>query len=172
MGDYIRYHEAERLFKLYPTLQTLQKTLQTELINISNANKDEDIYSESMGNRIIDGMPHSGGIPDKTASVAMKYQNANKREIIELRQDIIDLDTVIDKLTCVITSMGKIQILVLESYYWNDNTWQQVLDILSEHGYYMSESKARRVRKAAITYIATVSKITVEQYRLAVGLVE
>lgn len=173
MGDYIRYHEAEKLFKIYPTLQVIQKTLQTELSNICNADKDEEIYSECMGNRNGDGMPHSGAISDTTASVALRYKTANRREKIELRKEINDLGVVIEKLTCAITSMRYVQRLILETYYWTDqNTWKEVVEALKEKNIYMSESKAKRTRSCAIGYIATVSKVAIGQYQFVMGLVD
>lgn len=173
MGEYIRYHEAERLFKIYPSLQVILKSLQADLDNISDPDKDDDIYSECMGNRNNGGLPHSGAISDTTSNVALRYRNTNRAEKTSLMQDINNLATVIDKLNYAITGMRTVQRLVLETYYWSEqNTWKQVVEVLKNEGHFMSQSKAIKIRNRGIQYIVTVSKITIKQYQFVMGMVE
>lgn len=172
MSNYIRYHEAERLFKVYPTLKNILKCLQADLSHLKS-NIDDEIYTQVVGNRKDGSLPPAGAISDKTGEIAVRYKQNFYFERTKLRQDINQLSTVIDKLNYAITGMRAVQRLVLETYYWTEqNTWKQVIEVLNKHNYYMSESKAKRVRNSGINYIVTVSKITIEQYQFVMGLVE
>ena len=167
VSDYIRYHEAEKLFKLYPTLQIVLKSLQADLNN-----KDEIIYSKVVGNRNMDSMPPGGSISDKTGNLAVAIENNPERA--KIIQDVCELSTVIDKLTYAITSIKRVQKIILETYYWSEEeaTWKQVIEELTKNNLFMSISKAKKIRKSGIEYIAMVSKITIEQYNFVVDLLK
>lgn len=166
VSNYIRYHEAERLFKLYPILKTMQKNLQVNLENIEkNASIDDDIYSEAIGNRDGNSLPPTGSVSDKTGNLAIRYRRNLHLDAMKITQDIITLSAVIDQLAYTVTSMRDVQKLVLETYYWSEqNTWKQVMEVLNKAGHFMSKSKVVKLRNKGIEYIVTVSKITLEQY--------
>lgn len=174
VGNYIRYHEAETLFKIYPTLQVILKSLEVDLQNLkANSNIDDEIYTQAIGNHEGNSLPPIGSISDKTGNIAIRLRHNLYLDRKKLTKDINELSAVIDKLNYAITSMKTVQRLVLETYYWSEqNTWKQVIDVLNKEGYFMSRSKAVKVRSSAINYIVTVSKVTTEQYQFVMGLVE
>jgi hypothetical protein len=172
VSNYIRYHEAERLFKLYPILQNILKSLQVDLQNVK-IEIDDEIYTQVVGNHDGSSLPPVGTISDKTANLAIRYRRNSGIEKHNRRVEINELSAVIDKLNCAITGMRTVQRLVLETYYWSEqNTWKQVVEVLNKNNYFMSKSKAAKIRNSGIEYIMTVSKITSEQYQFVMGLVE
>lgn len=171
VSNYIRYHEAEDLVKIYPDLEVIINSLQADLCSLQNS-IDDEIYTKTIGNRICDSVPPTGSISDKTGNLAIRYKQNLYNDSMQLKQDINTLSTVINKLNYAITGMKTVQRLVLETYYWTEqNTWKEVVEVLKDKQIYMSESKAKRTRNSAIGYIATVSKVTIEQYQFVMGLV-
>ncbi|MCX7773371.1 MAG: hypothetical protein N2376_09700 [Clostridia bacterium] len=172
MGDFIRYHEAEKLFELLPTLQIVLKNLHTDLSSLKG-NIHDAIYSQVVGNHQGGSMPPTGSISDKTGNVAIRYRREAYLERTQIIADINELSTVIDKINFALSGMRSVQRLVLETYYWSENnTWKQVLEVLRQNSYFMSKSKATSIRNSAIEYIVSVARITYGQYTHVLDLIK
>lgn len=172
--DYIRYHEAEKLIKLYPLMGAILESLQLnlELINQQEA-LDEDIYALCMGKHGEGIIPPKGTVTDITGNVAVAFRRTSKVEAKELTRDILLLSVVMSNIRIGLNSLVSLQRQVIELYYWGEpKTWAEVVMALNEQGKYVSVSQAKRIREHGIKRFIKTAKITVEVYREAMEIME
>lgn len=173
---YIRYHEAERLFIMYPVLKSMLESLQICLqTSIERDSLDEDIYELCVGSHAgSTSIPTVGNISDKTGNVAINYNKNLKITQKELKRDILLLSSVIQRINVARHSFSKLQAIILESYYWGEReTWQGVVNEIKEKSpYTISIRQAKEERKKAINKIVSTSKITIDDYNLVLKLNE
>lgn len=170
---YIRYHETEQLFKMYPTLKAILESLQIDLNSIEEQQTlDDDIYSECIGKHGEGIIPPIGHISDTTGNVAIRYKYEATIIGKQLKSDIIKLSSVIEKLDLGIKSLTELQKLILETYYWKESmTWKQVIEILKEHNFYKNKDQAMTERSKAINKIASIAKIDMDAFNWVIELV-
>jgi len=170
---YLRYHEAEKIFRLYPSLNGVLESLE---ISLESANKmdelDEDIYGLCLGGRPENPtIPTAGNISDKTGNIAANYHKRSNINRIELRKDILNISSIIQKLRIARTNFTKLQKKIMEAYYWEEMTWIEVIGEI-ESIKRISIRYAKEERKKAINKLVRLSKVTVEEYNWAMALLE
>ncbi len=172
---YIRYHEAEKLFIMYPTLQSILESLQLNLKRITEDEEiDNTIYTLIMGNKRLDGtIPTIGNVSDSTGNLAVKIPINQKILAKEITKDILKLSIIIQKIELAKKSFSKKQTLVMELFYWGENsekmTWGQVVRKTKPE---ISVTSAKKERNCAVNKIVSISKITLEDYNWIVKLVK
>ena len=171
--NYISYKDAERLFEVWPILKQIKQSSAMELKLIeglkNNAESvDEWIYTLSVGNKIIDGLPHQKTESSSTERVAINYSDIVDKNIIESREDIkieiVLLYLVDEKLKIAYDGLTQLQQKILKLFYWQKKTWAEILSQLADEEEYISKHQAQTQRKEAIQKIAITSRITEKVY--------
>ena len=172
--NYIRYHEAEKLIRLYPLMQSTLESLQLnlELLNQQEA-LDEDIYALCMGKHGEGIIPPKGTVTDITGNVAVAFRRTSKMEARELARDILLLSGIMNNIRIGLNSLLSLQRSVIELYYWGEQkTWTEVVMELKEQGKYVSVSQAKRIREQGIYRFIKAAKITVDAYKNVIEIME
>ena len=138
--DYIRYHEAERLFAAWPILEdTLERLLKsTELIDKKTlmGAADDCIYSLCIGNKALNDMPPTGQISDSTCNIAISYKKImyyNQESIkSEIDNEILELSLTIDKLNIAFRRLTPIQQTILRLLYWESKSIVEVMEYMKQ----------------------------------------
>jgi hypothetical protein len=171
--NYISYQEAERLFEVWPILKQIKQSSAMELKLIeglkNNAESvDEWIYTLSVGNKIIDGLPHQKTESSSTERVAINYSDIVDKNIIESRDDIkieiVLLYLVDEKLKIAYDGLTQLQQKILKLFYWQKKTWAEILSQLADEEEYISKHQAQTQRKEAIQKMAITARITEKVY--------
>jgi hypothetical protein len=172
--NYISYQEAERLFEVWPILKQIKQSSAMELKLIeglkNNAESvDEWIYTLSVGNKIIDGLPHPKTTSNPTERVAIEYSNAIAKDIFnsnnEIRVEIMLLCLIDEKLKIAFDGLTQLQQTILKLFYWQKMTWSEILSQLAEQEKeFISKRQAQMQRKDAIQKMAITSRITEKVY--------
>lgn len=178
--SYIHYHEVEKLFTAWPTLDGILESLLIDLMATRAKNglgSDEDyIYTMSIGNKALDNMPPSGKISDSTGNIVANYlkvMRMDKRELKgELNEEVFEVSIVIEKLNIAFRRLSPIRQKVLKLFYWEKLKWKEVSVSLNESGGFMSESSAKIERRRGIEKMASILKVTQEDYESVMKLVD
>jgi hypothetical protein len=172
--DYIRYHEVEQLYKLYPTIKAILESLHIDLNMMQEQqNIDDDIYAECMGKHEEGStIPPVGKVSDITGNIAIRHRLVSKLSAKEVKRDILELSAIIEKISVGINSLSKLQYLILEQYYWELKTWKQVSESLKEHNYYRNKDQCMMERQRGIKKIRDIAKIPIEKYAWVTELVK
>lgn len=162
---YVSYKETETLFKAWPTLQQIKKSIATELKIIETMSVDELIYTLSVGNKVFDGLPipkHSHS--STTENVALNYEQLVNKQLLEARDDIkqelVILCIVDEKLKIAYDGLSKLQQSILDMFYWQKLTWAEILSCLDMDKEYISRYQAQTLRQDAIRKIMITSRIS------------
>jgi len=168
MGLCISYQEAERLFEVWPMLKQTKEGATTELKIIETMSIDELIYTLSVGNKVLDGLPHNRTASSSTERVALGYENIANKSLVEARdnikKEIIILFLVDEKLKIAYGGLAPVQQTILQLFYWKKKTWSEILDELSKEQEYISRYQAQTKRTEALTQIAITSRISKQIY--------
>ena len=179
--NYIRYHEMEKLFAVWPELNAILQGILTELaiarrLKGSTGTDDDYIYSLCIGNKVIDNMPPSGRISDTTGNIASSYEKImryDRRSVsTELKGDALEISLVIDKLQLASRRLNPLQRHVLELYYWDGKTWTEIVEQIKAEGGYCSKGHVQNLRRLAMSKMANIIKIPIETYEFIMGIVE
>ena len=172
--DYIRYHEAEKLIKLYPLMQSTLESLQLnlDLLNQQEA-IDEDIYALCMGKHGEGIIPPKGTVTDITGNVAGAFRRASPVETRGSTRATILLSGGTNNINIGLNSLIGLQRQIIELYYWGEaSTWLEVVAALKEQGKYVSISQAKRIRVQGMERFLKAAKITVEVYNEVIKVME
>ena len=165
---YISYQEAERLFEVWPMLQRIKQSTATELQLLETTSIDEWVYTLSIGNKSLDGLPHQKSSTSSTERVAMNYKDFIDKNIIESREDIkieiVLLYLVDEKLKIAYDGLTQLQQKILKLFYWQKKTWAEILSQLADEEEYISKHQAQTQRKEAIQKMAITARITEKVY--------
>lgn len=180
MKSYIRYHEVETLYKAWPTLEGILESLCVDLKQLKSVKgidtQGEYIYSLTMRTRGYDDMPKGERLTDKTGELAVSYSDIMRHELKdvkhELKYEYFLIATVLDKLEIAYKRLAPLVRAILELYYWDNKTWEEIVSELEPQGQYISKSQAQRYRKAGIEKMRVILKVTVEDYNKIMELVD
>jgi hypothetical protein len=172
--NYIRYHEIEKLFSLWPMLEDILKSLSLDLFILRKTKSieisDEYIYSMCVGNKVLDDMPPTGKIGDSTGSIASNYSKImrydRKDTRIDISEEVVKISLIIAKLDIAFNRLNILQKQILSLYYWDEKSWEDIVSMLN-----VSKIKAQEERKNAIEIMVDVSLITIEAYEEVVKIV-
>ncbi|SCG82714.1 hypothetical protein DW1_1141 [Proteiniborus sp. DW1] len=177
--EYISYIQTEELFKAWPTIQGIKESLAIELRALEVANsdeKDEYIYTQVVGNKVITDIPPTGKISDTTGDIAANYMNVINRDYYNtleaIKKDKFYIELVDDKLNIAFRRLTSTQQKLLKLFYWEKKTWAEVLEELKKDKHFISKHQAQVQRRVSIEKLQSISKITVEAYLKVMELVE
>jgi len=171
--------QTEKLFQVWPTIQGIKESIEKELelIDQTQLEEDEYIYTKIVGNKELSDMPKpSGNISDTTGNMAVAdIKRIIRKDIQETRERLLEkkfyIEMVDDKLNIGFKRLSKVQQRVLTLFYHENKTWAEVLDELKQDKYYLSKHQAQIKRRHALEKIQQISKITVEMYECVMDLV-
>jgi hypothetical protein len=180
LKSYIRYHEVETLYKAWPTLEGILESLCVDLKQLKSVKgidtQGEYIYSLTMRTRGYDDMPKGERLTDKTGELAVSYSDIMRHELKdvkhELKYEYFLIATVLDKLEIAYKRLAPLVRAILELYYWDNKTWEEIVSELEPQGQYISKSQAQRYRKAGVEKMRVILKVTVEDYNKIMELVD
>ena len=180
MKSYIRYHEVETLYKAWPTLEGILESLCVDLKQLKSVKgidtQDEYIYSLTMRARALNDTPRAGGLTDTTGNIAISYSEIMQHELKdvkhELREEYFVIATVLDKLVIAYKRLAPLVRAILEAYYWDNKTWDEIVSELEPKDQYISKAQAQRYRKAGMEKMRVILKVTVEDYKIIMRLVD
>lgn len=176
----IRYHETERLFTAWPSLDAIFESLLVDLNAIrvkGSTGVDEDyIYNMCVGNKITDYMPPTVRISDSTYRVAANYAKAmryDQRELRnELKGEVFEISQVLEKLQIAFRRLTPLQRCILELCYWDGKTWAEIMDYIKTQGQFYSKRQAQEQRRIGIEKMTRIMKVSIEVYEEMMKLVE
>lgn len=136
-------------------------TLRFELKNFVKVGDDEIIEEMALSHQMGDGI-RSGLISNKTADVALRYQEVVNRVNEEAYKAVIHrlnaLETAIERLDFYLGQLDKTQTDVLQGYYFERKTWREMQERMN-----LATKSLRRIRDTAVASLA-------EQYALLFSL--
>ena len=136
-------------------------TLRFELKNFVKVGDDEIIEEMALSHQMGDGI-RSGLISNKTADVALRYQEVVNRVNEEAYKAVIHrlnaLETAIERLDFYLGQLDKTQTDVLQGYYFERKTWREM-----QEGMNLATKSLRRIRDTAVASLT-------EQYALLFSL--
>lgn len=99
MNDAIRIEDLKILLISYKVFQKVIEALKNQIYQIASEREGDVIYDLAT-RRIIDGMPASGKIQDKTANIALKSKVSSeaRQALVELRCELNLVSTIVEKL--------------------------------------------------------------------------
>lgn len=178
--NYIRFHEAEQLFKAWPLLKAILESKSVDRMtalkmsmNDENLATDED-YIESLSyNKSITELSHTGKINDTTGNIAANYSKAMhydktkyaeewKEFAQEVGEEYFIIASVLDKLSIAFRNLSKLQQDILKLYYWENKVWKEVRASISTEKNYKSESALKTERDRAIDKMAVILSNSME----------
>lgn len=174
--DYIRFHEAEQLFKAWPLLEAILESLKVDWIIAQNKAKNkeklasEEDYIQSMvfGNKSLDNsVPTIGNISDTTGNIAANYEKIMSQDVKkyseewkeyaeEVGEECIIIISVLDKLNIAFRNLTKLQQDILRLFYWEGKYWKEVKACVNTDKNYKSESALKTERDRAIDKMAVI----------------
>lgn len=172
MKNYIRYHETEKLYAAWPTLEAIFESLCVDLRKENTLKgintQDEYIYALTMRTRGYNDMPKGEWLTDKTGELAISYNDIIQRELKgisnELRDEYFVISTVLDKLVIAYKRLTPLVRAILEMYYWDGRTWDEIVTALEPKDQYMSKAQAQRYRRKGIEKMRVILKVTIDDY--------
>ena len=177
--EYISYIQTEEIFKAWPTIQGIKESLALELKVLDTASsdeKDEYIYTQVVGNKVISDIPPTGKISDTTGDTATNYMKVINRDYYNtleaIKKDKFYIELVDDKLNIGFKRLSPMQQQLLKLFYWEKKTWAEVLEELKKDKHFVSKHQAQVQRRCGIEKLQSISKITVEAYLKVMELVE
>lgn len=155
--EYIRTHEVEKLFELWPYLEAIYQQIAGE--KYKDTDRDACIYSLAIGNKPMDNMPPAGKISDPTSNIATTYFQVMVRELRfvarQQKNEILLIATVIDRLEYAFHRLSFLQQKILPLYYWDKLPWKEISQQVSLEGRYISQNAAQEMRRKGIEKMAT-----------------
>lgn len=179
--EYVSYIQTENLLRAWPTIQGVKESLALEIQALGNGvNKEEEddyIYTQVVGNKVLDDIPPSKGkTSDTTGNISASYKQVMKRDYYStlraIRKDKFCIELVDDKLGIAFRRLSFTERRILELFYLDSKTWAEVLEELKKERNFMSRQKAQFQRRKAIERVQSISKITVGMYLQVMNLVE
>lgn len=169
---YMRYHETEKLFTVWPELEAILESLSFDLMAVrakDSMGTDEDyIYSLCIGNKVIDNMPHTGRISDSTYNVTTNYgklARCDRRMVkTELTSEALEISIVIDKLQLAFRRLSPLQREILALYYWDKKTWKEIAEAIKTDRQFYSIRQFQEKRYKGIEKMTRIMKVSIETY--------
>lgn len=177
--EYISYIQTEKLFTQWPTLKAVKESLGLELKALGNGVDKEDennlIYTQVIGNKVLTDTPPSGNISDTTASTSASYQQVAEREYNATLEQILkeksSINLVDCKLDLAFRRLTPLQQDILKLFYWEGQTWAEVLEEIKKTHGFTTKQQAQRQRRDSLEKIQITSKVNVETYLFVMDLV-
>lgn len=169
LSGLISYKQVEELLSLYSKFVGLLNSLQVELqaAYIENSNEEEEddvIYALVVGNRRFDGLPKPPySVSDKTWNVAFIYKrvaiNGNRPKIKRLSHEILEVNTIIEKIDIAINSLGQYQQKIIDHICFKGTP----LDKFASYSV-AEERKVRQEKRKALESMSKIMRITEEEF--------
>ncbi len=181
--EFIRLEEMKELLTLVPTLRDIRLSLQAELKRNADYVNDTDcdvIEGMTFGDFRLSDMPfaNTNETSDKTANVALNYEKLisneakeAERAIKEIIREIYYIEIVLDKIEIGLNSLGKVQQEILTQRYWENKTWDEIIEYLKTKNVFYSNSNIRRKTKFALKKLNTIALIEMNIYKKVIALI-
>jgi len=180
--SYTRYHEVETLFIKWPLLKAIRESSLIELEAVgakeSIGTENEFIYTLTVGNKAMNDMPYAtaNNVSNPTEKVASSYakiiQNHISNTDKEIKEEILKLWLIDEKLRIAFNALTRLQQQILKLYYWEKNTWTETVEKLKKDNYYCSKSQAQSLRKQGIEKMNKISKISLKMYNEIMKIID
>jgi len=176
--EYISYMQTENLFKIWPMLKTINESLTLEIKALETNDKEVDdyIYTQVVGNKVLNDTPPSGKISDTTGNTVASYKQVIKNDYTStlecIKKEKFCVDLIDDKLNISYRRLSPMQQLLLKLFYWDRKTWAEVLTELRKEKHFISKDQAQHQRRIGIEQIQITSKVNIDMYLKAMKLVE
>lgn len=174
--EYIRPEEMKELFALVPLLKNIKISLNSDLKRLTDFKRDSDndyIEGLTFSNFELSDMPHSNtnAFHSVTENVALNYKQVIKNEAKEVKKalkeivkEMYHIEIVIDKIEIGLNALTQTQIDILKLKYWQDNTWNEIVECLKKDKVYYSKRQVQTIAKKGIIKINVIALIDMEMY--------
>ena len=181
--EFIRYEEMKELLTLVPTLKDIRLSLQAEIKRNADYVNDTDrdvIEGMTFGDFRLSDMPfaNTNETSDKTANIALNYEKLisneakeAERAIKEIIREIYYIEIVLDKIEIGLNSLSKVQQEILTQKYWENKTWDEIMEHLREQKIFYSKVGIRKKTKQTIKKINTIALIEMNIYKKVIALI-
>lgn len=181
--EYIRFDEMRCLLSLVPELENKILSLKAELKRLEEFEKDNNnndyIESAMFGNVRLSDMPcaNTNKTPDKTADIAVSHEQQMSHEAKEIKRakkdivrEIYNIETILDKVRIGLNSLGKIQREILQFKYWENKTWDEIIEYLKTKNIFYSKKHIRYKAKNSINKLNSVAMIDIKIYQNVINV--
>ena len=181
--EFIRYEEMKELLTLVPTLKDIRLSLQAEIKRNADYISDTDsdvIEGMTFGDCRLSDMPfaNTNETSDKTANIAMNYNKLisgeakqAKQAIKEIARELYCIEVILDKIEIGLNSLGKVQKEILTLKYWEDKTWDEIIEYLKTQEIFYSKKHIRTKAKLALKKLNTIALIEINIYKKVIALI-
>lgn len=161
----------------------MKLSLDVELQRCKNFVNDEDnivIEGMTFGNCRLSDMPfaNTNETSDKTADIALNYEKLinneskeAKKAIKQITKEMYCIEIVIDKIEIGLNCIGRVQQEVLKLKYWENKTWDEIMEYLKEQNIFYSKVGIRKNTKKAIKKLNTIALIDLDMYKNVIALI-
>ena len=175
--QYIRPEEMRELFILVPLLKNIKISLDADLKRLTDYKKDSDndyIEGLTFSNFELSDMPHSNtnAFHSVTENGALNYKQVIKNEakevkkaLKEITKEMCHIEIVLDKIEIGLNALTQSQSDVLKLKYWQNATWNEIVDSLKKNNIFYSKSQIQRIAKKGIIKINVIALINMEMYK-------
>lgn len=164
--EYIRSHEAEKLFELLPIMEAIRNGLKQSMPD--GITRDDYIYSLAIGNKPLDNMPPSGAISNPTCNIATNYVKVMKRDtrgiVKSLSGKMLIISKAIDRISCSFRRLPSLQQEILQLHYWDKLSWREISIKLSENFRYISPNGMQELKRKGIEKLTKLMQFPQEEY--------
>ena len=146
----------KELFALVPLLKNIKISLNSDLKRLTDFKRDSDndyIEGLTFSNFELSDMPHSNtnAFHSVTENGALNYKQVIKNEAKEVKKalkeiikEMYHIEIVIDKIEIGLNALTQTQIDILKLKYWQDNTWNEIVECLKKDKVYYSKRQVQR----------------------------
>lgn len=160
--DLIRPPEVEKLLYLLPDIKTATINLRRQLQTLLS-DKDGVIEVCALKASNLNSVPASatGQYVDRTPKVAALHEKVTQNEATELRNDLLLLESIKDKLETSINALEPLSVMIIEKRYFKKENWLEIAMDLNS-----STSNVQKRRREAIERLRKTSRITLGEFQI------
>lgn len=181
--EFIRIEETRELLSLVPILKDIRLSLQAEIkrnVDYVNDTDSDVIESMTFGDFRLSDMPfaNTNETSDKTANIAMNYEKQISNEakqakyaIKEITRELYCIEVILEKTEIGLNSLSKVQQEILTQKYWENKTWNEIIEFLKTQDVFYSNSSIRGKAKSALKKLNTIALIEMNIYKKVIALI-
>ncbi|HAS91776.1 MAG TPA: hypothetical protein DCS12_05905, partial [Clostridiales bacterium] len=87
-----------------------------------------------------------------------------KKALKEIIKEMYHIEIVLDKIEIGLNALTQTQIDILKLKYWQDNTWNEIVECLKKDKVYYSKRQVQTIAKKGIIKINVIALIDMEMY--------
>ncbi|MDO7787146.1 hypothetical protein [Desulforamulus aquiferis] len=162
MHDHRLYKKVCNLLNDYNVIQARIRNIDLDLARMPKEDTPEEAIEGMYYSRVQDGgPPASGGVSDRTSTVAQKWieefievNSALHKHRRTLEVERKQLSSIISKIDNAMGCLESMQREIVEMFYFKKMSWPKItIELHKKYGVYYSERHCKRIRTEAVVYM-------------------